>query len=234
MSRILICVPCHNRRRIVEQCVPTVVAGMADVDELVLYNDGSTEYDDEFLMGLGADIVVSCPESIGIEKQRRNHFNDFSRFKATHLYLTDSDALHDPHWRTELLRLQDAAGGRPVCGYNTKAHSGMAGNTIHDDGRSEIIFRRFAPGISYLLTAAHVQRVIECIAHMPDPLHWDWTVPMLLGHMMATSRTSYVDHIGHGGLHHPKDAGYDDGDRASNPTQFLIQKRAQVVKALSG
>ncbi len=231
--RLLICIPCHNRRRIAELCVPTVTEGMRGGDVLNLYNDGSTEYGQDFLFGLGANNVAVMEPSIGIERQRRIHFGDFDPSRFTHLYLTDSDALHDPQWRECALNLQSDWGGYPVCLYDTTAHSRLAGNTIKDDPFDEVIFRRVAPGISYLLTADHVATVMKAIKEMPDPLHWDWTVPAILGNKMAISRVSYVDHLGVGGLHHPWGVGYDGGDRATNPTAFLVQKRAEVVAKLN-
>lgn len=236
-AKVLVCIPCFNRRSIAEQCIPTVRDGMAGCDSLHCYDDASNEFSPDFLYKLGANSASRCSENIGVERWRRLNFMEFYMNRDggewTHLYLTDSDALHDPGWRSEALRLQDIAGGAPVCLYNTQAHVRLIGNTIEDDKSSPIIWRRVAPGISYLLTADHVRRVVEAIKHMPDPLHWDWTVPAILGHRMAISRTSYCDHIGHGGLHDSGE-GYDGGDRATAPTPWLVQKRAEVVGRLSG
>lgn len=238
-ERLLVMIPCKDRRRIVEQCIPTVREGMTCDDRLSLYNDGSSEYDRTLLFDLGAHEVIEFNngEGIGIERQRRNHFNDFHWAMTldcsfTHLYLTDSDALHDPNWRTEAMRLQRLADGAPVCLYNTQAHSRLIGNTIEDDPASPIIWRCVAPGISYLLTTDHVRRVVAAIPHLPDPLHWDWSVPAILGHRMAVARISHCDHLGWGGIHHPVEEGIDFGDRATNPTDWLIEKRKQVVAEL--
>lgn len=240
----MIYIPCHNRRRIAEQCIPTVRAGMAEGDLLSLWNDGSTEYDDEWLRENCRADEVRHPltesanlitETIGIERQRREHFLNFiyRQENYTHAYLTDADALHDPGWRSKALELQDDCGGAPVCLYNTKVHADMIGNTIEDHPDSNVIWRRVAPGISYLLTYGHMWSIFGAIKNMPDPLHWDWTVPTILGHRMAISAVSYVDHIGHGGLHHPASEGFDGGDRALNPTPWLVKKRAEVVAKLN-
>jgi hypothetical protein len=63
--------------------------------------------------------------------------------------------------------------------------------------------------------------------------NFDWNIPDILGARCAISRTSYVDHMGFGGLRHPAGAGLDDGDRALNPTSWLVKKRAEVVARLS-
>lgn len=238
MSRIFIAIPVYNRLRIAEECIPTVISGTdQDRDTVMLFNDGSTEFNGAALLrGFPNDLVVQTVGSIGIERQRRRHFLHFAermdRMDWTHLYLTDADALHDPNWRTELLRIQQAHGNAPVCGYNTEAHARLPGNTIDHALGGEVIWRRVAPGISYLLTREHVDVVVKALPHLPEHWHWDWTVPSLLGHRMAITRTSYVDHIGLGGRHHPEGAGLDGGDRALNPTPWLVKKRAEVVAKL--
>jgi len=235
LVKILVCVPCHNRKQITELCVPTIAEGMERApgrDILNLYNDGSDEYGQSFLYGLGADNVAEMSPAIGIERQRKIHFGDFNPDRFTHLYLTDADALHDPNWRYKALELQNRYHGLPVCLYDTLAHSSLKGNTIADDPNHPVIVRRVAPGISYLLTAEHVARVMKAMPELPAHWHWDWTTPAILGHQMIISRESHVDHIGLGGMHHPKDAGLDEGDRALNPTPFLVQLRAQVVGKL--
>lgn len=234
-ARLYIAIPIHGRLRLAEECVPTVAAGCAPGDFLDLWFDGPFKYPKgEIFGGASAGGMEVQPESIGVERQRRLHFEKFARMPAefTHLYLTDADAPHDPNWRSELLRIQEATGGAPVCGYNTAAHANMAGNTIGEDG--EVIWRSFAPGVSYLLTREHVEKVVRWLKAHPEVhhWHWDWTVPSILGHRFAVTKTSHVEHIGVGGMHHPADAGYEGGDRALNPTPAVAKLRAEIVAKL--
>lgn len=239
--RLFIAIPVHNRLDIAEQCIPTVRAGMDAKDLLSIWNDGSalggwkSDWElDQWFRGLtgGCSYHANRP-AIGIEAQRRRHLMDFDQsadgFGYTHLYLTDPDAPHDPEWRSELLRLQDKYGGAPICGYNTKAHADLVGNTIEDDPAAEVIWRRYAPGISYLLTRAHVAKLMPHIERMTN---FDWQIPDILGNRFAIARRSLCDHIGEGGIHHPRDAGFDGGDRALNPTPWLVAKRAEIVEKL--
>lgn len=232
MNHILVCIPVHNRLHIARECIPTVQAGMARSDSLAIYDDGSSDNLGP-LPGWPGDSYHRRDEAVGIERQRKAHFREFQSEKFTHLYLTDSDALHDPHWRDKALMLQKDAGGAPVCLYNTQAHERLPGNTVEVDGDLGIIWRRVAPGISYFLTADHVRTVCATLPHLPDHWNWDWTVPNLLGGRFAVSAVSYVDHVGHGGMHHPDNEGLDGGDRATGPTPWLIQKRAEVVAKLN-
>jgi hypothetical protein len=201
---------------------------MALGDILVIYDDASTEFGYKFLEKW-ATVVHREPHAIGIEAQRRNHFRAFWASGLPYCYLTDSDALHDPAWRKEALRLQALAGGAPVCLYNTMAHVTIQGNTIEDDPDSDIIWRRVAPGISYLLTREHVKSIMPFVDNLA---HWDWQVPEILGHRFAVARRSYVDHIGQGGLHHDPKQGYDGGDRALNPSVPLVRLRREIVARL--
>ena len=231
--RLLICIPCHNRRRVAELCLPTMRDSLHDDDWLRLYDDASSEYDAHWLAQFrpwrnGECVDRSSQGVLGIQAQRRTHLKEFlERPEFTHLYFSDHDCIHDPSWRGHALRLQ-ADYGNPLCLYDTEAHSRLPGNTIADAPHSEVIFRRHAPGVSYLLTRAHVERLRPHIATLE---HFDWQIPDILG-PFAVSRVGYIDHIGWGGQRHPEAEGIEGGDRVKRPTDWLIAKRAEIVAKL--
>ena len=229
-ARIMVIIPFHNRKRVAELCVPTISDTLTSADYLVCCNDGSTEYGREFLEKW-ADRVCNTVTPVGIEMQRRSHFAMYWQYQHayTHLYLTDPDAIHDPDWRSHALELQAKAMGAPVCLYNTAAHERLVGNTIATDTENGIIWRRVAPGISYLLTLAHVEKIMPWLSQIRS---FDWDIPRILGHRCIISRVSYVEHIGHGGLHHKDEYGIEGGDRALSPTPYLAAKRADVIESL--
>jgi hypothetical protein len=239
-AKILVCIACHNRRRIAELCLPTVKAGLEPQDTLSLWNDASTEYDDEFLKQWATESVRHTKTEdgddillpVGIQAQRRAHLKMFYYGERdwTHLIFTDHDCLHDPVFRSVALRIQDETCGAPICLYNTMAHVRLPNNTIEDNPSSHVIWRMFAPGCSYLLTAKHVEQIMAQIRYVQN---FDWDIPRILGHRFAVSRVSYVDHIGAGGQHHDGSEGFDGGDRCLNPTPFLVEKRKEIVAALS-
>lgn len=217
-DRLFICIPCFNRRKVVEQCLPTVIASKYAGDEVRCYNDGSTKYGVGFLRALGADWAGNY-ENMGVDAQRRMHILDFMEAEGfSHAYFTDSDALHDPHWRGRLLEIQNET-GLLTCGYHTATHENYKNNVYARKGG--IVFTRFAPGVSYLLTRKHVEKIA---AHLPERWSWDWAVPSLLGYQCAVSDVSCVDHIGVGGTH--------VDDVALNPTDWLVKKRAEVMSCL--
>lgn len=231
-ARIYIAVPFHGRFNIADPCFSTLRHAALVTDYIAAYGDGCEL---SAYVSRKADWSFEDPH-VGIERQRRRHFMDFDGIKGgmpfTHLYLTDSDAIHDPNWRDALLSIQSKCDGAPVCGYNTEAHARLQGSTISET--EDVIWRRTAPGISFLLTREHVEKVVAWLRANPalEHWHWDWTVPRILGERFATTKTSYVDHIGFGGYHHPAGEGYDGGDRATNPTPWLVKKRAEIVSQL--
>lgn len=230
MDRLYIAIAVHNRMAIAEQCVPTVRAGMAlGSDVLALYDDGSTEKMGPRLMASAS--TMSLSRNIGINAQRRKHFMDFwARVPDfTHLYLCDSDAPHDPEWRSRALALQ-AEHKAPVCLYRTETHAKYPDNIFRDDPGENVIWQRWAPGVSYLLTKEHVREVMKHLAGAKQ-WDWDWAVPAILGNRMAVSRVSYVDHIGMGGMHDKP--GDPDHERASNPTPWLVEKRKEIITCLT-
>lgn len=229
--RILICIAAHNRKRVAEFCLPTMRDSMHADDSLLLWNDGSTEFDREWCEMLmpknGVYFAHKTP--IGIQAQRRLHLDEFLRHhNFTHLYLTDHDCIHDPEWREQALRLQSKYASHPLCLYDTEAHSRIPGNTVVDYPVCEVILRRFAPGVSYLLTRAHVEALRPHIATLE---HFDWQIPQLIG-PFAVSRVGYIDHIGWGGQRHPEAEDVDGGDRVTSPTSWLVAKRAEIVAKL--
>lgn len=227
-TSVMICVSCFNRKPIAELCLPTIGMGAAPEDRLFLFDDGSTEYPEDFLEQWGD--VVSHGPNIGIEAQRRNHLTSFWHSDFSHLYFTDADAPHDPYWREIGMMLQAQHKGAPVCLYDTQAHVDLVGNTISDEFECNVIWRRVAPGISYLLTRKHVETIMPRIKELTN---FDWQIPEWLGGRFAVSRKSYVDHIGKGGMHDPKYEGFDGGDRCLNPTFWLETKRTKIVEKLS-
>ena len=234
-ARLYIAVPLYNRRKVVELCVPTIRAGCAPDDAVILYDDGSTEYDSGFweTMNPHATGVVWC-DSMGIDAQRRKHILEFWGNReihgCTHLALIDSDIICDPSWREVALSLQSEHGGAPICLYRTQVHADYEGNIFKNDPRENVLWQRFAPGVFYLLTLAHCEKLAN---HMPERMSWDWWAPGVLGYKMAISRVSYVDHVGWRGMHHKVSDGIEGGDRATNPTEWLVKKRAEIVHALS-
>lgn len=234
-AQIFIAVACHNRKAVAEQCLPTMRDSMHPDDHLTLWNDGSSEYDSQwlaqFLPGgmVGGHILYEMPVPVGIQSQRRRHLQEFLKYPVyTHLYFSDHDVLMDPTWRENALRIQAKHGNAPLCLYNTNAHVRLQGNTIEGVQESEVIWRRVAPGVSYLLTREHVERLRP---HIDKLEHFDWQIPALIG-PFAVSRVGYIDHIGWGGQRHPAHEGIDGGDRVLNPTPWLVAKRAEVVAEL--
>jgi hypothetical protein len=225
--RLFICIPCHDRKAVLQACLPSMLASKYAGDTVRCYNDGSSEYNADWLLAQGADWAQNCVR-IGVDAQRQMHIRDFREATDyTHLYFSDSDMLMDPHWRERLLEIH-ARTGALTCGYNTQTHEDYVKNTFKLEG--DIVWRRFAPGCSYLLSREQVEKIA---AVMPEKVNFDWFIPGVLGYRCAISDVSCCDHIGFAGLHdeHQK-PGHVSQERALNPTSWLVEKRKEVLASL--
>ncbi len=230
--KLFIAIPVYNRLAIAEQCIPTVRAGCEADDVLVVYDDGSREnvFCSQPLIK-AASRIISAP-SIGIDAQRREHIKTFweqrDRHGCTHLYLCDGDSPHDPGWRAHALDLQERYKA-PICLYRTRTHLEYGNNVFRDVPSEDVIWQRFSPGVSLLLTKEMVHRVITV---MPERWSWDWAIAGFLGYKMAVSRDSYADHVGHMGLHDQHAQGFVSTERSISPTSWLVLKRAEILANL--
>lgn len=233
-DRLFVAIACYNRPAVAALCLPTVAAGLVPDDLLRLYNDGSTEYSDADLRKMVShdNTLVSGGVSVGIDAQRRQHILDFWEYReqhgCTHLYFTDLDAIHDPDFRRAALALHRNYAA-PICLYRTATHAGYLNNIYRDEPGESVIFQRYAPGVSYFLSLAHVEKIV---AMMPEKWSFDWAIPGILGYKMAVSRVSYVDHIGWNGLHDRSEPGFVSTERALAPTEWLMKKRAEILEKL--
>lgn len=229
-DRLYIAIPTYNRRRIAELCIPTVRAGMADGDCLIVYDDGSQEkpWDSDAILKAATGFVAS--DSIGIDAQRRKHILEFWDNREIHgcnfLYLMDSDSPHDPDWRKAAMALHINYGA-PVCLYRTQTHADYHKNIFKDDPNQSVIWQRFSPGVSLLLSLEQVARIANMI---PERWSWDWHIAGLFGYKMAVSRVSYCCHIDGGGLHSPESG--IGPEMATHPTDWLVKKREEILNEL--
>jgi hypothetical protein len=132
------------------------------------------------------------------------------------IYLTDTDAIHDPKWYDAIKLLSKVA---PLCGvYNTHHHN----DWVSDHGTYHITPN--IPGISVYMSGESLRRKM---GHLSDSKlkDWDFTLPKIFGNKCAVSNVSYVEHLGAGGLHN---TGWED-DIALNPTPFLIEERQRII-----
>lgn len=226
-ARLYIAIPVFNRVAIAAQCIPTVRESMYAEDHLAIYDDGSTESTAPLFAQAGPNETWTWGPNVGVDAQRRQHILDFwAKPEFTHLYFSDADAFVDPHWRSRLLDIHERT-GLLTCGYHTQTHEDYANNVYAR--RDDIVFTRFVPGVSMLMSREQVELIAS---QMPPRWSFDWHIPGILGYKCAVSDVSCVDHISLGGMHHVGE-GLDSGDRALNPTEALIAKRAEIISNLT-
>jgi len=175
---------------------------------------------------------------MGVQHLRWHQFRDFlHRPDFDLLYLTDSDALHDPCFmdvfRSLLSMLERAEHPLPICLYNSKFHNS---NEANDGGTNQLLLRKTAPGISHLYTKPMVEKIVQELNKLgSDPDYdWDYIAPRMLALPILTTRVSYIEHFGAtaGAMH--TTAGDWNRDRALNPSPFLRTHRQSIIDYLEG
>ena len=248
--KILICLAVYNRKKITELVLENLMKYKKD-SFLLVYNDWSTEYDNDFLEPL-CDKVVKLPPSnkivvknesningSGIANIRWKQFRDFvNQDEYDYIYFTDSDALHDPNFIDVLKNIHSKyktkSGEKlPVCLYDTVWHS-CAQNLLKEG--SDVWMRKTAPGISQFYSKEMCIKIVDILnKQKEDPQYaWDYRCLEYLGLPFLNTKTSYIEHFGadKSSMHTPE--GQWDRDRAINPSEYLKNIRAQVISYLEG
>lgn len=248
--RILICVPVYNRKDITELVLENLNKYKKDA-KLWVYNDWSTEYDNDFLEPL-CDKVIKLPESnkivikneknvkgMGVQNLRWFQFREFLlQDEFDMIYFTDSDALHDPNFidvlKETYSKYKMKNGEKmPVSLYDTIWHS-QPQNLLKDG--NDVWMRKTAAGISHFYSKEMVNKIVDKLnRQIIDPTYgWDYKAPEYLSLPFLTTKQSYVEHFGavKESMHTPE--GQWDRDRAINPTPYLIELRDSVIAYLEG
>lgn len=240
--KIRIDVPVYNRKKITELCLMQLAKTKAAQDEIYIYNDDSTEYDNDWLSQWGKVINYKMPKQDrwrNIHKIRSLAYRDFvsnnHKEQFDYLYMTDNDALHDPNWRNELIKIQQQSDS-PVSGYISNfmyQNYSYYKNQISKDSstlqsNNFRIIESSGGGISIFLKSEKVKYIVSRMYHVDIEDMWDCVTWGYLGNRYAIPVFSYLEHFGKGGLHHNS----WDFERALNPTKYLQDIRQTVIDYL--
>lgn len=207
-----------EREQIARVCLENLAANVPDGAELHIWDDHSLEMDADWVARYG--VFHREKEHYGIDRLRAVQLEKAWEAGVEEVYLTDSDALHDPGWYPAAKRLYQY--GSPVSLYNTRWHEN--GKISCGNGYS---MRAHAPGISMYLRRRDLGKIIG-----QGLDNWDWRLCDLLGNRCPTSEVSYVDHLGAGGIH---SGAYEwQRDVAESPTPYLRELRKQILGELRG
>ncbi len=223
-SKVLICVCTWERRNVVEMCMANLAAHKHNA-RLVIYDDGSTEYDKEFLRQF-ADEVHMLPRGEGkregVHALRIMMAKEFTqRRDYDWLYMTDSDAIHDPNF---MLRFEQMIRAEK----NWGAYSLFLSYYHTSDLKTHTQKSHGAAGISILFPRTSVAKIKDY--EQKNKQAWDGAFcRQLADHEVLCSQISYVEHMGKGGFNN-----FDSWERvrARCPTKFLADMRPDAMARL--
>lgn len=242
--KIRIDVPVYNRKKITELTLIQLNKTKAPQDEIFIYNDGSTEYDNAWLSQWGKVINYTMPKQDrwrNIHKIRSLAYRDF--VKDNHkdqfdfLYLTDNDAFHDTNWRETLIQISKHA-NTAVSGYisnfmysNYEYYRAQINKEVYEAFPFVYPYRTVSAtggGISIFLTADQVKYIVQRMHAVDMEDMWDCLTWGYLQNRYSLPASSYLEHFGKGGLHHND----WDFEKAIKPTQYLQNVRQPIIDYL--
>jgi tetratricopeptide (TPR) repeat protein len=219
---ILISIPVFNRKKITRLSLAQTKRYKTPYCHLQVYNDHSTEYDNDFLAPY-ADEVIQLPSKKGIHSLRWHQFREFLKTDFDFIYMTDGDVIHDPRFIAVLEVLYETGDGKlPVCLFNSAFHMEPRIILYRKNG---VMLKGTAPGVSMFYDRAMVEKIVSMLDRHHDTSIWDYTALKYLGLPWVTPETSYLEHYGGGGIHN---ADYER-DRAINPTPYLQKNRKSIL-----
>ena len=219
---ILVNVCSYNRLVISRMALHSLWSGRGERDVVQVYDDHSTEYAPANLAPF-CDNIAQEPTKFSLNALRHLQLTRFLESGHEFLYLSDNDAIHDTRYRAMLLGMYGKY-GKAVCLYNSFFHSAPA-LELADLG--DALLRKICPGISVFLDRAMVERVLAHVGRR-FTYAWDYELSEVLEEGVVTTKTSYVEHYGKGGVHN---ADYER-DRAQNPCEGLAKLRPVLLRML--
>ena len=203
----------YGRNMIAKRCLAQLQSVLPPHAELHIWDDHSPEP-----TGWAAShgTMHREPQHLGIEELRVRQIRAAAAAGVDEIYLTDTDAMHDPGWYAQAVKLY--AHGAPVCLYNSRHH---LRNTITE--APDHIVRRHASGISWYMRKKELQQLNPRVRKSAG---WDWHFATILGNRCIVSKESYVEHYGADGIHNKT----WDFDTALQPTPFLRDQRAHLLQ----
>jgi Tfp pilus assembly protein PilF len=225
-KKILISVPVFNRKKITQLSLAQTKRYKTVYCHLQVYNDHSTEYDNDFLAPY-ADEVIQLPSKKGIDALRWHQFRSFLETDFDFIYMTDGDVIHDPRFIPVLDVLYEMGDRKlPVCLFNSVFHIEPRIILYRKNG---IMLKGTAPGVSMFYDRKMVETIVSMLDRHHDTSIWDFKAMKYLGLPSVTPETSYLEHYGGGGIHNMD----YDRDRAINPTAYLQERREPILRYLT-
>lgn len=233
-KQILIIVTVFNRPEVTRVALESLEKTRRQA-ELWIYDDCS-ELTEEFLREAApkAEKIMKLKRNLSVSRLRFHIQNIAFSSKFRYVYHTDNDVIHDPYWLNRIFEISKEHDG-PIGLYNAVPHLCW---TKSEDKINKLDIRDACPGVSFFydqLVLKTKQSPMKYDPYFSKKMEsvpvWDFYIGDLFSRtkpitMIAISTVSYVEHFGASGLHSKQ------VDRALNPTEWLINKRKDIVDKL--
>jgi len=186
---ILIVVSTFNRKDLTGQTLDSIARNKSDLSDVLIIDDGSTDYDEKWLRQWGWKIVRNAV-NLGVGEMARKRYEEFLTRGYAYLCAIDNDLQLGAHFDYRLLRLWQqtrSAELTVVTGYRSKTQVCLESNPEWDVVNSV--------GGAVQFTDRHTAQIIFTKMQDQWAHNWDHRVSLLYQRKIATRR-SLAQHLG--------------------------------------
>lgn len=182
----------HNRLDIVKKMARSFYESERPYPYAIrIYDDASTEYDEETLREIFPDAVtiVRHPEQLGADANMGYMYRDFLQYDGDFLVNADSDILFCKRWMQRAMELLP----------ETDGVLSMLRSAVHPAIREGGCFceNEVIGAAGTILSRAVVQKIMKSDLDTSRSLDWQWCAALRgMGIRILTTRESLVQHIG--------------------------------------
>jgi len=230
MKRIIIGITTYNRKDLVMKCAHALFdTDQLDTCDIVVWDDGSSEYDHDFLVEIFRGCrVIGSTSNMGSDWNLHRMYKDFLGMDADYLLNLDSDLIMNPDCISLAHRLIGKTDGI-LSLYNSFKHPSIA--AIRIDGEDILVKNRVgSAGVVF------GKEILEDIVENVPPSRsydWDWSRYLSgTGRRIMVCKQSHVQHIGAAGYNTNGFGDMDYGLHFFPKTAFTTRCVSEVAENL--
>jgi len=194
--KITLAIATHNRKHLLEKMITSLyLSGMGNNVHLRIYDDASTDFDEDFLKKAFPDskTILRNLVNLGPSKNMHRIFTDFISHDDDILILADSDLIFNPEWLAIVERIIGHTDGMMSL-YNSVLHKGILGKIEIDN--VNMLNKRTIGGAGAVFKKDIIKKILSELPPS-NTYDWDWSDYLVKsGIRLLVTERSYVQHIG--------------------------------------